>query len=154
MADMADATKDPRAVSFAVAGVSGTVRPLRTGRDAINRAIYHDKLERGLQRRGGDDAEYVGRRVTNTFSGLCASASGVTGFILPSLADSEERVAELFIAWIDMDYPVYDACGEAFIAANAPTNDPDLLPPSMLPEEKKAKSLKSEAVTASTGTQG
>jgi hypothetical protein len=154
MADMADATKDPRAVSFAVAGVSGTVRPLRTGRDAINRAIYHDKLERGLQRRGGDDAEYVGRRVTNTFSGLCASASGVTGFILPSLADSEERIAELFIAWIDMDYPVYDACGEAFIAANAPTNDPDLLPPSMMPEEKKAKSLKSEAVTASTGTQG
>jgi hypothetical protein len=153
MADMTDATKDPRAVSFAAAGVSGTVRPLRTGRDAMNRAIYQNKLDRGLQRRGGDEAEYAGRRITNTFSGLCASAT-VTGFALPSLSDSEERVSELFLAWIDMDYSVYDACSDAFSAANAPTNDPDLLPPDQLTDEKKVLPLTSEASTGSGGTHG
>jgi hypothetical protein len=145
---------DPRSVSFSVEGVSGTVRPLRTGRDKLYRGIVLSKLYSALRSRGGEEAELIGYRACETFATLCVCAQDVTGFAFPSISSNEQQIAEAFAAWLDLPAAAYDALFDAHDAANAPTNDPDLLPPSMVPDEKKRKLAKSAQTTAASGMQG
>jgi hypothetical protein len=148
---MADAIVNPRAVAFDAGGVSGTIRPVQTGRDAMFRSVILRKLYQGLLARGDEWRELVGTRIAQIFGSYCICASGVTGFTFPAVSASVADITDAFIAWLDLDIACYDGMVDAFDKVNAPTNDPALVPPDQLTDEKKENSATPAPDTGEAG---
>ncbi len=135
---------DPRAVGFDGAGASGVMRPLRSGHDDLRWRIIQRRLNEGLAEMGGEWAVYAGYKVSESYAKMCVCAEACEGIAFPSMTDTPRHIAGEFADWLQRDESVFSATMLALDQANAPLNDPALVPPSALSDEKKQRSPKKE----------
>ena len=139
---------DNRNVSFEAGGVSATVRPLLTTRDSMFEGLVERKLIKGLTDRGGEWAEITDRNITSEYARAVLSTVESEGFSVPAISATAEQHAAAFEAWVSLPSSVVGAWLIAMKQANEPVNDPDLVPPALLTDEKKDTPLTSEPPTA------
>lgn len=133
-----------RTISVTAGDVSFTVRPRRTGADAIFSGLVLRKLTQGLQERGGEWAEITDRAICEVYANAVVQTVESKGHTLPVIGASAAEHADGFERWITQDNDVLLQWIAAVQRANEPANDPALVPPAKLTDEKKA-SMPSDA---------
>ncbi len=144
--------RDPEAIAFAAGSISGAVRPMRTGRDTMFRGLVFRKVVSGLRARGGEWAEVADRSIVNYYADAALMTVELSGFIMPPISATDAEHAAAFDAWVGLLTPELGAWIGAIDRVNAPTNDPALLPPTMLTDEKKVDTPTSESSIEASGT--
>ena len=133
-----------RNINVTAGDVSFTVRPRRTGADAIFSGLVFRKLLQGLQARGGEWAEITDRAICDVYANAVGQTVSAVGHVLPGVGASAAEHADGFERWITQDNDVLLQWIAAVQRANEPANDPALIPPAKLTDEKKA-SIPSDA---------
>jgi hypothetical protein len=109
--------------TFTHGSITVTVRRAKV-RERLAVSVVHSKLE---------EVPFFERH----FFARALTQSTVTGMQWATPADNAATLRAVFDAWMELDGDVWDAWQDALTGVDAPPNDPDLLPPQLIPEEKK-----------------
>lgn len=112
----------------------------------VHRAKVRDRIRRDsligrLQRLELGDTE------SRFMFARAAAQSEVSGAEWLNAAPTDEELARVFEAWLDLDAALYDTWEKQLSQVNAAPGDPDLLPPGEMSDDAKKK----PPTSASTG---